>query len=102
VYELYRQALVQRWGTSQGTQEFVRILLLHRDQPADLVRQAMEQALQYHAYSADVVHNIVLQLTQPVPTVSVLDLSAQPALAAIPAAAADVSHFDRLLTAPGG
>jgi len=102
VYEQYRQALIQRCGTSQGTQEFIRVLLLHRDRPADLVRQALEQALQHQAYSADVVHNIVLQLLQPVATVPALDLSAQPALAAIPAAAADVSHFDRLLPAQGG
>ena len=62
----------------------------------------MEQALQHQAYSADVVHNIVLQLTQPAPLASPLDLAAQPAWAAIPAAAADVSHFDRLLTGQGG
>jgi transposase len=102
VYEQYRQALIQRWGTSQGTREFIRVLLLHRDQPADVIRQAIEQALAHQAYSADVVHNIVLQLAQAAPTIVALDLSARPVLAAIPAAAADVSHFDQLLLARGG
>ena len=102
VYEQYRQALIQRWGTSQGTREFIRVWLLHRDQPADVIRQAIEQALAHQAYSADVVHNIVLQLAQAAPTIVALDLSARPVLAAIPAAATDVSHFDQLLLARGG
>ena len=102
VYDQYRQALVQRFGTSQGTREFVRVLQLHRNHPPDLVRQAVEQALQHQAYNADAVLNIVLQLAQPTRTVSPLDLSAQPALAAIQAATPDVSHFDQLLTGRGG
>ncbi len=102
VYEQYRQALIQRWGTSQGTREFIRVLLLHRDQPTDLVRQAITQALEHQAYSADAVHNLVFQRVEPAPTIAALDLSARPALAAIPAAAADVSHFDQLLLAQGG
>jgi transposase len=102
VYDQYRQALLQRWGMSQGTREFVQVLQLHRDHPAELVCQAVEQALQLGAYSADAVCNLVLQLAQPTPRVVPLDLAAQPALAAIPGAAAEVSHFNRLLTAPGG
>ncbi len=101
-YDEYRRALVGRLGASQGTREFIRILQLHGSHPAALMRQAVEQALQYGAYSFDAVYNVVLQLARPTPDVSPLDLSAQPALAAVAAAAPDLSHFDQLLAAQGG
>ena len=101
-YERYRQALAERLGSSQGTREFIQVLQLHRSYPPGLLRQAVEQALQYGAYSFDAVHNVVLQLARPAPAASPLDLSQQPALAAVAAAPPDLSHFDRLLAAQGG
>lgn len=101
-YDEYQRALIERLGASQGTREFIRILQLHGSYPAALLRQAVEQALQYGAHSFDAVHNVVVQLARPTPEVSSLDLSGQPALAAVAAMAPDLSHFDQLLTAQGG
>ena len=64
--------------------------------------QAMERALQYGVCSSDIVRNIVLQLAQPAPVASPLDLSAQPALSDVSLPVPDLGHFDRLLTTRQG
>ncbi len=101
-YDLYHQALVERLGSSKGTAEFVRVLQLHRHYAPDLIQQAVEQALQYRAYSAEAVRSLVLQLAQPVPVLSPLDLSAKPELTAVRVPVPDLSHFDQLLLTERG
>jgi transposase len=103
VYARYRQGLEERHGQRRGTQEFIRILELHRTYPPEQVRQAVEWALSYHSYSFDVVQNLLHQLTTARPEPSPLDLSALPELAAIQVPRPDLDHFNRLLAgAPGG
>lgn len=94
--------LEDRHGRRQGTQEFIRILELHRTYPADLIRQALEPALAYHSYSLDAVQNLLHQLTAPRATPGPLDLSAAPEPAITPGAQPDLSHFNRLLEGMSG
>jgi len=102
VYNTYHQALVERLGAPEGTREFVRVLQLHRDHAPALIQQAVEQALQYRTYSFDAVHHVLLQAIRPVPVVSPLDLSGQPALASVALPIPDLSHFDQLLQTERG
>ena len=102
VYYRYRQGLEERQGQRQGTQEFIRILELHRSYPPERIRQALELALNYHCYSLDAVQNLLHQLTTPTPVGSPLDLSATPELAVVQMPVPDLSHFDRLLIGTQG
>jgi len=46
-YERLLARLREQWPDGKGVQEFVRILRLHEEHPADLILQAVEQALAY-------------------------------------------------------
>ena len=60
IYEQYRRILNTR--SSKGNREFVKILMLHRDYPPELVTEAVEIGMTYNVYSYDGVLNILGQL----------------------------------------
>lgn len=60
IYEQYRKLLAAR--SSKGNQEFVKILMLHREYPVEQVSTALEMSIEYKVYNYDVVHNLLLQL----------------------------------------
>ena len=59
-------------------QEFVRMLLLHRDYPAHLFEQAVEQAISYGCMHLDGVLHCLRQLTEIKEEPTRLDLSDRP------------------------
>jgi transposase len=85
VYEQYRRLLVAR--SPKGNQEFVRVLMLHREYPIDQVSTALELAMEYRVYNYDVVHNLLLQLNSSSPKV-------------IPLRQENISHIPRVTVEP--
>ena len=97
---IYERLLVQlraRWPDGRGVREFVRILKLHQDHPADLVAQAIEQALEYGCAHADGVQLCLRQLMHPESPVSSIDLAKWPQLGAVGTQAPDLQCYDQLL-----
>jgi transposase len=83
---------------SQGVREFVRILRLHREHPAEQVEQAIHLALEYGCLQADGVALCLHQLQHPTTPIPSLDLTAQPRLAPVGTPPVDVRCYDQLLT----
>src|SRR5712692_1698324 len=67
--------LKEKWPEGRGIQEFVRILHLHKDYPADLIAQAVDQALSYGCVHLDGVVHCLRQLTDIKEPPKSLDLS---------------------------
>jgi transposase len=97
VYERLLAHLRARWPDSCGIREFVRILKLHRDHPAQLVEQAVSLALEYGCAHSEGVELCLQQLLNPESPVAALDLTNQPHLASVGMQPLDLSCYDRLL-----
>jgi transposase len=96
-YEQLLDHLREQWPEGRGVREFVRVLNLHRQYPADLVQQAVEQALAYGCPHADGVKLCLRQLTEPQTVFSTLDLTEHPELITVGSKAPNLSHYDQLL-----
>lgn len=99
-YEQLLARLRAQWPDGRGIREFVRVLKLHGDYPAESVQQAVEQALAYGCAHADGVTLCLNQLQRPERQVPVLDpsLSSEPpAWATVGLQPPDLSCYDRLL-----
>ena len=81
-------------------QEFVRILHLHKDYPADLIEQAIEQALSYGCVHLDGVLHCLRQLSDLKEPPKSLDLSDRPDLQNIGNQPVDLSRYEKLLKYP--
>jgi transposase len=96
-YERLLEQLRAEGNNGQGVREFVRILNLHKEYPAELVAQAIEQALEYGCTHADGVtlclHQLLAQ-EKPVPS---LRWTEPPPWAAVGEQAPDLACYDRLL-----
>jgi transposase len=97
VYERLLAHLRKKWPDGRGVREFVRILKLHRDHPADLVAQAVAQALEYGCAHTDGVQLCLRQLTSPELPVSPIDLVSWPELVAVGTQKLDLARYDQLL-----
>jgi transposase len=97
VYETLLSHLREQWPEGRGVREFVRILKLHCEHPAEWVQQAIEQALEYGCPHADGVTLCLHQLTETEPLVLSLDLSDHPELLAVATEAPDLDCYDQLL-----
>lgn len=64
-YEIYRHRLKQRHDGSNGIKEYIRVLMLLKDNPVDDVTAAVEKALSCGIYSCDGVINLLYQIHQP-------------------------------------
>ena len=96
-YEQLLARLREQWPDGRGVQEFVRILRLHEEYPADRIVQAVEQALAYGCAHLDGVKLCLHQLIDPEPLQPPLDLSAWPALVEVGSRTPDLQCYDRLL-----
>jgi len=65
VYERLLSDLQGQWPEGRGIREFIRILQLHRKHPDRLVKQAIEQALEYGCPHGDGVELCLRQLQSP-------------------------------------
>lgn len=97
VYERLLAHLRGKWPDGRGVREFVRILKLHRDHPADQITAAIAQALEYGCAHADGVRLCLHQLLSPDAPIPALDLTARPQLLGVGAQPPDLSRYDRLL-----
>jgi transposase len=97
VYERFLQRLQEQGLNGQRVREFVRVLKLHRDHPAKLVAQAIEQALAYGCVHADGVELCLHQLSNPGVPVPSLTLTNPPSWATVGEQPPDLSCYDRLL-----
>lgn len=97
VYERLLAHLQAQSSDGHGIREFVRILKLHRDYPADLVKQAVDQALEYGCAHADGVELCLRQLLTPEGSVPSLTLADLPTRAAVGTQPLDLGSYDRLL-----
>ena len=102
VYEHLLQRLQAAWPDGRGLREFLAILKLHLDYPADQVEQAIQTALALGAVHLDGVALCLRQLVAPEPPPAVLDLSRQPQLQAIGQQPVDLRQYDLLLAPAGG
>ena len=81
----------------QSIREFVRVLKLHRDHPAKLVAQAVEQALEYGCIHADGVKLCLRQLLNPDTPVPSLNQADLPQWSAAGEQPPDLNCYDQLL-----
>jgi transposase len=89
--------LKEKWSEGRGIQEFVRILHLHKDYPADLIEEAVSQALSYGCVHLDGVLHCLRQLTDLKEEPKHLDLSDRPDLEQVGNQPVDLSRYERLL-----
>jgi hypothetical protein len=101
VYDQLQRHLQRQWPDGRGVREFIRILQLHRQHPAEVVEQAVSQALLYNCAHADGVELCLRQLLQPEPAWPRLDLSDHPNLAGFGQQALDLTRYDQLLDTGG-
>jgi len=74
VYEQLLARLQAECSDGQGIREFIRILRLHQDYPAQQVEEAVNRALEHGCLHADGVLLCLRQLTHPEPSLVTLDL----------------------------
>ena len=101
VYERLLAELQQRQPDGSGVRDFIRVLQLHQQHPADLIEQAVTQALQYHCPHADGVELCLRQLLQPDAPPSRLDLRAHPRLQAVQPPPVSLASYNQLLPTGG-
>jgi hypothetical protein len=97
VYERFLERLQEQSLNGQSIREFVRVLKLHRDHPAKLVAQAIEQALEYGCVHADGVKLCLRQLLKPETPMRSLSLADLPQWASVGEQPPDLTRYDQLL-----
>lgn len=95
-HRLLRQ-LREMWPEGRGVKEFVRILRLHESANAELVEQAIQQALSYGCPHLDGVKLCLEQLQVPTPQSTLLDLTNQPHLAEVGTQTVDLTCYEQLI-----
>ena len=96
-YERLLKQLRAQSENGHAVREFVRILNLHKEHPAGLVAQAIEQALEYGCVHADGVTLCLHQLLAPEQPISSLNWNEPPSWAGVGAQDPDLACYDRLL-----
>jgi transposase len=96
--ELLARLTAQGDKNGEITREFVRILSLHRDYPAELVEQAITQALAYGCPHLEGVRLCLHHLQSPDPQPAALDLSTRPELAEVGNQPIVLAAYEQLLT----
>jgi len=97
VYEQLLEHLRAKWPDGKGVREFIRILRLHVNHPADLIARAVAQALECGCGHLDGVQLCLRQLTEPETAISAIDLTGWPQLADVGTREPDLSCYDQLL-----
>jgi transposase len=98
VYDRLLAEMQRRQPDGTGVRQFIKVLHLHRHHPAELIEQAVSQALAHHCPHLDGVQLCLRQLLQPEPSPVKLDLSQQPKLVGLGQQPLQLEHYDDLLT----
>jgi len=96
IYETLLAQLQARYPDGQGLREFLHILKLHRDYPAEWVTHAVEQALQVGAAHLDGVLLCLRHHIGASSTATTLDLSAYPQLQQVGNYTVNLAQYDQL------
>jgi transposase len=94
----YERLLAKLQAEGQGVREFVRVLRLHEKYAADLVEQAVGQALAYGSIHADGVELCLRQIMRSEPAALALNLAEHPRLAG-DGEPPDLKRYEQLLVA---
>lgn len=95
-YETLLAELQARYPDGQGIREFLHILKLHRDYPAEWVTQAVEQAVRVGAAHLDGVLLCLRAYISADNTTTTLDLSAYPQLQQVGNYTVNLAQYDQL------
>ena len=96
-YERLLERLQSQGEDGQGIREFIRVLELHREHPAHLVAEAIEQALAYGCAHADGVTLCLHQLLESTGPTPSLSWAEPPEWATVGEQEPDLTCYDRLL-----
>ncbi len=101
-YDVMLRKLRETWPDGRGVRDFIRILQLHQQYPAQLVEQAIEQALSYGCVHLDGVSSCLRQLSEEASGVisaqtGNLEQSSHPDLEAVNSYPVDLSRYEQLL-----
>jgi hypothetical protein len=96
-YERLLSELQKRFPDGQGVREFITILKLHRQYPAELVAQAVRQAVELGATHLDGVQLCLRELLRAVAPPQALDLGEHPHLAQVGQQPVNLEQYDQLL-----
>ena len=96
-YERLLEKMRERWPDGRGVREFIAILKLHQEHPAERIEQAVRMALELGATHLDGVQLCLRQLQEPAPKPSPLDLSDHPRLAQMGNQPVNLQQYDQLL-----
>ena len=77
--------------------QFIRVLQLHQHYPAQMIEQAVSQALAYHCPHADGVELCLRQLLQPDQPLPSLDVSHHPELQGVGEQPISLNAYNQLL-----
>jgi transposase len=96
-YERLLAELRNRWPEGRGVREFITILKLHQDQPAEALPRAIRMAVELGATHLAGVQFCLQQVLQPAQAPPALDLSLNPELAAVGNQPLDLQQYNQLL-----
>jgi len=99
VYEQYRRILAAR--NPRGNREFVKILMLNREYPANQISEAMDIAMAYNVYGYDGVLNILMQLNTDTPRIKPLCSEKINQITEVKVTMPDLSKYQALMTGGG-
>ncbi|MBT7325824.1 MAG: IS21 family transposase [Anaerolineae bacterium] len=96
-YEILLSELRERWPDGRGIREFLAILKLHRDHPAQQVKQAIQDAVTLGAIHLDGVKLCLRQQEMPSSLPTTLTLNAHPQLQGIGEQPINLAQYDQFL-----
>ena len=96
-YERLLAELQKRWPEGRGVREFVAILKLHRQYPAEMVTEAIRQAIELGAVHLDGVQLCLRELAKTPTAPEALDLGEHPHLASVGQQPVNLNQYDQLL-----
>ncbi|MCP5016592.1 MAG: IS21 family transposase [Ketobacter sp.] len=96
-YEMLLAELRARWPEGRGIREFLAILKLHREHPAQQVQQAIQEALTLGAAHLDGVKLCLRQQAMPSSPPTTLTLTAHPQLQGIGEQPVNLAQYDQFL-----
>lgn len=97
IYEQLLSCLRTEMEGNTGIREFLKILKLHGEYPAERIEQAVTLALDYGCVHSDGVKLCLRQLLEPEVTIPSLDLTGHPTLAGVGCQPVDLGRYEQLL-----
>lgn len=95
-YDRLWAILIARYGESDGTRALVEVLMLHRQAPAEVIHQAIIQALRYGCCEAQAIGVLVRRLQDG--AAAPLPLTDLGALSRYERPPGDLRHYEVLLS----